>query len=322
MGNTQVAAAAVSRPKSQVSDRAEKRPEAAAEPRPTDTEYLYAPPATNPLTWISFFLIAGVLALGWKVRDEHYLIAESGLGYAFGIVGLALMILLLLYPLRKKARFMRNWGANKYWFQAHIIMGVLGPIFILFHANFRIGSLNSKVALTCTLVVAASGFVGRYIYIKIHYGLYGRKVNLEELKKNIEKKMIDLVLVLNYAPKLQQKLLAFDERALKTPPNFILSILHFLKVGVLAHWTHVQLILGLNRALKVTARRMDWSQEELKAQKRSSLRHISAHIRIAIRIAAFSVYERLFALWRLLHYPLFIMLLMVSAVHIVAVHLY
>jgi hypothetical protein len=42
----------------------------------------------------------------------------------------------------------------------------------------------------------------------------------------------------------------------------------------------------------------------------------------ARRVARFSLYERLFALWHLWHTPLFVMLLITVAVHIIAVHLY
>ena len=40
------------------------------------------------------------------------------------------------------------------------------------------------------------------------------------------------------------------------------------------------------------------------------------------RIAVFRVYERLFSLWHILHFPLFIMMLITAVVHIFAVHMY
>ena len=36
----------------------------------------------------------------WSVRDYRYLEAESGIGYALGIVGASMMLILLLHPLR------------------------------------------------------------------------------------------------------------------------------------------------------------------------------------------------------------------------------
>ena len=59
-----------------------------------------------------FLFIAVVLYAGWAERSEQHLTAESGLGYALGIVGAVMMLLLLLYPLRKKLKFMARWSSN------------------------------------------------------------------------------------------------------------------------------------------------------------------------------------------------------------------
>ena len=40
------------------------------------------------------------------------------------------------------------------------------------------------------------------------------------------------------------------------------------------------------------------------------------------RAAAFAFYERLFALWHVLHLPFFILLVLAAIVHVIAVHLY
>jgi len=55
--------------------------------------------------------IIALLVAGWLNRDDYYLTAEFGLGYVLGIVGGSMMLLLLLYPLRKRSRAMRRLGA-------------------------------------------------------------------------------------------------------------------------------------------------------------------------------------------------------------------
>lgn len=302
--------------------RADSKPESPAEPRVPSSTDLYAAPVTRLPTVIYYLFVAAVLFMGWRFRDAEYLTAETGLGYNLGIAGGVVMLLLLLYPLRKKVRFMRSWGAPKYWFQAHMIMGILGPVMIMFHSNFRIGSMNSTVALVSMLLVAGSGFVGRHIYTKIHYGLYGRQMSLKELKKEIESRMNSAVHVLSYAPKLQQRLLDFDADVLRTRTSFVQSVWQFLLIGPRAQWTHLVLFLGLRRALKVTAKRAGWSAKERQLHKIEARSHISAHMNVAITIAEFNVYERLFALWHLFHLPLFFMLVIVAVVHVLAVHMY
>ena len=40
------------------------------------------------------------------------------------------------------------------------------------------------------------------------------------------------------------------------------------------------------------------------------------------RVAQFSFYERLFALWHVLHLPIFLMMVLSAIAHVLAVHMY
>ena len=93
-----------------------------------------------------------------------------------------MMLLLLLYSARKHVRWLKFLGPTVAWFRYHMILGVLGPLCILYHSNFGLGATNSNVALFSMLTVAGSGLIGRYIYARIHHGLYGSKLSLGELK--------------------------------------------------------------------------------------------------------------------------------------------
>ena len=43
---------------------------------------------------------------------------------------------------------------------------------------------------------------------------------------------------------------------------------------------------------------------------------------MAGRVAQFSFYERLFALWHVFHLPIFFMMVISALVHVLAVHMY
>ena len=91
----------------------------------------------------AFATLAGfLLTRRYELVDPEY-----GAGYWLGIVGAALMAILLLYPLRKRLRVLHGLGSTRHWFRMHMIFGVLGPILILYHSNFTSGSLNSNVAM-------------------------------------------------------------------------------------------------------------------------------------------------------------------------------
>lgn len=94
------------------------------------------------------------------------------------------MLLMPLYSLRKRVKWMREWGAIRYWFKIHMILGIIGPVFILFHCNFQLGSKSGSIALFSMLIMVASGMVGRYLYGRIHYGLYGSEMTLQQLQQD------------------------------------------------------------------------------------------------------------------------------------------
>ena len=88
-------------------------------------------------------VVIAALYLGWTNRDEEYISADTGLGYWLGIVGSLMMLVLLLYPLRKSARFLRSLGKVPTWFRSHMFLGIVGPMLIVFHSNFHAHSLNA-----------------------------------------------------------------------------------------------------------------------------------------------------------------------------------
>jgi hypothetical protein len=145
-----------------------------------------APRLATQLPALAFAaVVAAALIYGWQMRDEGHLTPESGVGYWLGIGGASAMLLLLGYPLRKRLTGLKILGSVTGWFRVHMMLGVIGPALILLHANFKLGSLNSNVALLAMLTVASSGLIGRYLYGRIHLGLYGRRAQIAELQADV-----------------------------------------------------------------------------------------------------------------------------------------
>src|SRR5262245_28817329 len=103
---------------------------------------------TSGLTSLAFAtVVAAALTYGWHMRDEGHLTPDSGLGYWLGILGASAVLLLLGYPLRKRLTGLKPLGSVTGWFRLHMMLGVIGPAVLLLPANFKLGSLNSNVAL-------------------------------------------------------------------------------------------------------------------------------------------------------------------------------
>ncbi len=271
---------------------------------------------------LSYLSVSLVLYLGWMNRGEQILTAESGLGYALGIIGGSMMLLLLLYPLRKQARFMRNIGPVKYWFRMHMTFGVLGPVCILYHCDFQLGSMNSNVALFCMLTVASSGLVGRYLYMNIHNGLYGSKSNLDELRQDAEVIKQQLADRAAFAPRLLERLDSFEQRVLAPNCNVLMRALRNLFLGISVWRLRMALRRHIRAEIRKQAETDALSNQELRDLNRALRLHVSARLESVRKIAGLGLYERLFSAWHLLHFPLFLMLVLSGIVHVFAVHIY
>jgi hypothetical protein len=269
---------------------------------------LYQLRANGFLVLLSYLLVAFLIYAGWQQRMEWPLSAESGVGYALGIVGGSLMLLLLLYPARKHSRLLRNLGPVKYWFKAHMLFGVLGPLCILFHSGFQLGSLNSNTALFCMLVVASSGLVGRYFYTRIHHGLYGRKATLQELQQHSALLKKALTEQLKETPALLERVTAFETGVSRRPHNLLVSFVTLLSLGLRTWFVYLAVTVT-----PITSHA---------PYNRHLVRHIGAHLASIRKVAEFHFYERLFAIWHVLHFPLFLMLIVSGVIHVIAVHMY
>ena len=62
---------------------------------------------------LGFALAAAAVAVGWYGRDSRDISAEHGIGYFLGVVSVTCMAMLLVYPLRKRLRWLRFWQKQK-----------------------------------------------------------------------------------------------------------------------------------------------------------------------------------------------------------------
>jgi hypothetical protein len=99
--------------------------------------------------------------------------AAAGLfGHLLGIIGFIMMLMTeILYSLRKRSQLAR-WGRMSDWLQFHIFTGLVGPFMVLLHTSWKFNGLAGIVTLL-TIIIVASGFVGRYVYTRIPRTLEG-----------------------------------------------------------------------------------------------------------------------------------------------------
>jgi hypothetical protein len=275
------------------------------------------------LTPVRVFGFAVILALVWgyNAHLEHYITPDRGLGYALGITGGSLMLLLLLYPARKRAQWLQFIGSVSAWYRVHMTLGIVGPLLILFHSNFSLGATNSNVALFCMLAVSGSGLVGRYIYSRVYGDWHDHKATLEELRAAAEllrKQSNTIALLPGYLGAIEHE----EQRLFRPARTPLGALVQPVTMGMrsqLAHWR----LSGQIRAMVIEAARQSPALalhgQRLAVNATSYARRRLDAVR---RVREHGYYVKLFSLWHIAHVPFFVMTLVAGIVHVISVTVY
>lgn len=128
-----------------------------------------------PVTLAVMAMVAAVLLwrgdgyyfLGTDGRVDHPEFRElrpSGMvGYGYGVAGTVLIFANLLYLARRKFAA-RQLGSMKTWLDLHVFTGLVGAVFVGFHAGFDARSTLNQVTAVSLIVVLFTGIVGRFLY--------------------------------------------------------------------------------------------------------------------------------------------------------------
>lgn len=271
---------------------------------------------------VLYLVIAGLVWLAWQSSRQGYFTAGDDVGYWIGVAGGVLMLLLFSYPLRKHFRFAHGWGRMKVWLWLHVILGIAGPLLILAHSTFHVGSLNAGVALYSMIIVALSGVVGRFIYARINRGLYGEKTDLRELEARAGLQQSDAHSKLAFAPAVDQRLKAFAAGETSAKPGFVTCLRRVFWLPLKQHLTYRACVAELRKPLQNVAMSSGSDSSDLARRERLARKLVRRYLNSVVRVAQYTAYERLFSLWHVAHIP-FVYLLVASAiVHVIAVHAY
>jgi hypothetical protein len=259
------------------------------------------------------FLIVFISLLAWVVANGDYYQSGKGLGYNLGLVGGLMMLMLLLYSVRKHIGFMNKLGKLKYWFRIHMMLGIVGPVLILFHTTFKLGSINATIAFYCMVLVASSGFIGRFVYTKIHKGLYGSKNTLKEVRELLEGDKESVKTKLDKFPKVRKWMVDFEHEALEGERNFFQGVLYFLSFDV--------------RRMLLQRRCKQYILRHTKGDRRheyaTALAKLISHYLVQVQtVAQFKKFEQIFSAWHVLHIPLMFMMVATAIFHVIWVHMY
>jgi hypothetical protein len=232
----------------------------------------------------------------------HRLLRPSGpVGQTLGVVGGALMLMPFVYMLRKRIPWLRSLGSLKTWLEIHLFCGIFGPVLVTFHTSFKFNGIVSA-AYWSMVTVVLSGFVGRYLYVRIPRSIRGAELPRLELDRRAEAMRNQLARSVS-SPDVLARLEAF-ERAAVPASSAELSIIDLL---------FGEITLGR----RVRALDRELGRSFLSGQLREEVVSLTVDRSVLLRrIAYLERTRRLFELWHVFHLPLVYLQLIIVAAHV------
>lgn len=268
-----------------------------------------------------YLLITFLVVIAWWISRQGWFTAGSDTGYWLGVAGGVAMLLLFLYPLRKRVRWLSSVGRTQHWFVAHMVLGVTGPWLILVHSTFHARSLNAEVALNSMLVVAASGVIGRFLYVRVHRGLQGQRRTLAELHETLGLEEDAVASKLRFSDPTRRALADFHAEALKALDGRV-SAGAALKLSLRRFSVERHAAALAYRDLAQYGQAHAWSAQDLRMRERRARHWIRRYLEAVVAVAQFATIDRLFSLWHVLHVPFVYIMIVTAIAHVVAVHMY
>ena len=142
------------------------------------------------------FLYFGLLVAEGIALTATYAVLRPSSSSLFnvtvGTVGLASMVIMLVYSIARRSRALRAMARLSTWLHLHIFLGLQGILLVFFHCVpmlYREGHaalLNPGVLnLLAVMVVFASGVFGRYLYAQVPKTLGGQHLAIRELDEEL-----------------------------------------------------------------------------------------------------------------------------------------
>ena len=271
---------------------------------------------SRALVWsgtVVVVLVTGVLVYGegWQyyttsLPDRGFLPAHRTLrpaapfGHLLGVVGTLMVLVPLVYTLRKRVRWLKRAGTLPGWLEFHIFCGIVGPVLVTFHTSFKFNGLVS-VSFWSMVAVVASGFVGRYLYVRIPKTIRGHELTQNELAERVR----EVTAALDetpIGPQARADVAAFERELIERHAGY--RPIARLVDGMWVPWR----IRHLRRALRhhLTAASIGDEAAHLIAERALLSR----------RIATLHRTRRLFEMWHAFHQPLVYLMFGIAALHV------
>ncbi len=236
----------------------------------------------------------------------HAQLKPAGMwGHGLGIIGSAMLILLLVYSIRKRRKLgLRAGGLNR-WLDIHIFFGVMGPLLITLHTAMKFHGIVS-ISFFSMVAVALSGVFGRYVYMQIPRDARGHAMDLKKARSRVDKIQEDLSSEHKLPENLVQSIARYAGVSNRTGTSKTRAILHSIGRDLTLNSRTRRLRRSLRKAgTDLPAPVID---EVIALAKESSL--------LERRIAQVDSMNEMFHYWHIFHKPFAVVMYVIMVLHV------
>lgn len=234
---------------------------------------------------------------------EYNTMKPSGnYSHGLGIIGASMITIgVTMYSTRKRVKKLWNLGKLSRWLEVHIFLCLLGPILVVFHTTFKAGGI-AAISLWCMVSVAASGIIGRFLYVQIPRNLKGSELTRQEINNELDRLRDEIA----HSPLGIQLVNKIDESFLAIPkPEKLLEMF-----GLLIR------LQNTRRQVKHAVREMIAKSRMTGEQTRSLYKLASARTTLVQKIVLLAQVEKLFFYWHAIHLPFTVIMFITLAAHV------
>ena len=277
---------------------------------------------------IATALVVGIFAYGFSYytlsaadrpfSPKHALLKPSGsVGIKLGMFGLAMFLVIFLYPLRKHWAWLGKQGSSRHWLDNHVLLGIAAPFVIALHAAFKFRGF-AGMAFWIMFAVSVSGIIGRYLYGQIPRSLNAAELSLKEVQ-DIQAKLGEQLAtqrVLGKADLREVLSLPSPERVQAMPTVLALGYMMLLDMGrKFKIATLRRHYIGFGEQIATFGGLLKTGHPELER----AVAVAGEEAAIAKRVLFLSCSQKVFHLWHVVHKPFSYTFALLAIIHIVLV---
>ncbi len=226
-------------------------------------------------------------------------------GLLYGFIGASMMVLMLVYTIRKRTRFFGRRIPLRPFLDFHIFMGVFGPLMIVLHTSFKVQGLVA-VAFWSMVAVALSGYFGRYLYMQVPRNIEDRELSLQEIDRLVAHMGQELKEKWNLKQETLDKInFIFDRAYGISEKGTFGSVVRLFLSDLRRPWLRAGLKRRLKKAIPLPKKEFDY------------MYHLASQRAILVRrLTVLGKVQRLFHYWHVIHKPFALIMYIIMGVHI------